>query len=155
MAKTTKTQYCYTFKTAVKTPDIEDPATISDKLEADNVLDAFDDAIVILEAINSRCSAFIKTRIDMNDTQLILSELSSLGDRLDELSEKIDVIQGSLEVLATKAELKIKQPTQMQRILDAAPSDELLDQLEAEEHAKIMCMYPCSTTDVRKALNNA
>ena len=54
MAKTTKTQYCYTLKTAVKTPDIEDPATISDKLEADNVLDAFDDAIVILEAINSR-----------------------------------------------------------------------------------------------------
>ena len=91
----------------------------------------------------------------MNDTRLILSELSSLGDRLDELSEKIDALQGSLEALATKAELKIKQPTQMQRILDAAPSDELLDQLEAEEHAKIMCTYPCPTTDVRKALNNA
>ena len=54
MAKTTKTQYCYTLKTAVKTPDIEDLATISDKLEADSVLDAFDDAMVILEAINSR-----------------------------------------------------------------------------------------------------
>ena len=107
-----------------------------------------------IEAIIS-CSAFTKTRIDMNDTQLILSELRSLGDRLDELSDKIDVIQGTLESLATKAELKIKQPTQMQRILDAAPSDELLDQLEAEEHAKIMCTYPCPTTDVRKALNNA
>ena len=54
MAKTTKTQYCYTLKTAVKTPDIEDLATISDKLEADSVLDAFDDVIVILKAINSR-----------------------------------------------------------------------------------------------------
>ena len=54
MAKTTKTQYCYKLKTAVKTPDIEDEATISDKLEADSVLDAFDAAIVILEAINSR-----------------------------------------------------------------------------------------------------
>ena len=54
MAKTTKTQYCYKLKTAVKTPDIEDEATISDKLEADSVLDAFDDAIVILKAINSR-----------------------------------------------------------------------------------------------------
>ena len=79
MAKTAKTQYCYTLKTAVKTPDIEDKSTISDKLEADSVLDAF----------------------------------------------------------------------------DAAPSDELLDQLEAEEHAKIMCTYSCPTTDVRKALNNA
>ena len=77
----------------------------------------------------------------MNDTQLILSELSSLGDRQDQLSEKIDAIQGSLEALATKAELKIKQPTQMQRILDAAPSDELLDQLEAEEHDNIRCKY--------------
>ena len=91
----------------------------------------------------------------MNDTQLILSELSSLGDRLDELSEKIDVIQGSLEALATKTELKIKQPTHMPRILDAVPSDELLDQLEAEERAKIMCTYPRPTTDVRKAFNNA
>ena len=54
MAKTTKTQYCYTLKTAVKTPDIEDKSTISDKLEADSVLDAFDAVIVILEAINSR-----------------------------------------------------------------------------------------------------
>ena len=54
MAKTTKTQYCYTLKTVVKTPDIEDKATISDKLEVDSVLDAFDAAIVILEAINSR-----------------------------------------------------------------------------------------------------
>lgn len=54
MAKTTKTQYCYKLKTAVKTPDIEDEATISDKLEADSVLDAFDDVIVILKAINSR-----------------------------------------------------------------------------------------------------
>ena len=54
MAETTKTQYCYTFKTAVKTPDIEDKAIISDKLEADSVLDAFDAAIASLEAINSR-----------------------------------------------------------------------------------------------------
>ena len=54
MAKTTKTQYYYKLKTAVKTPDIEDEATISDKLEADSVLDAFDDVIVILKAINSR-----------------------------------------------------------------------------------------------------
>ena len=54
MAKTTKTQYCYTLKTAVKTPDIEDKSTISDKLEADSVLDAFDAVIVILDAINSR-----------------------------------------------------------------------------------------------------
>ena len=36
MAKTTKTQYCYTLKTAVKTPDIEDKAIISDKIEADS-----------------------------------------------------------------------------------------------------------------------
>ena len=54
MVKTTKTQYCYTLKTAVKTPDIEDKSTISDKLEADSVLDAFDAVIVILDAINSR-----------------------------------------------------------------------------------------------------
>ena len=54
MAKTTKTQYCYTFKTAVKTPDIEDKAIISDKLEADDVLDAFDSAIKVLEKINAR-----------------------------------------------------------------------------------------------------
>ena len=54
MAKKTKNRYCYILKTAVKTPDIEDKTTISDKLEADNVLDAFDAAIVILEAINSR-----------------------------------------------------------------------------------------------------
>ena len=32
---------------------------------------------------------------------------------------------------------------------------ELLDKLEAEEHAKIMCTYPCPSTKVHKALNNA
>lgn len=90
----------------------------------------------------------------MDCTQLILSELSSLSDRLDNLSEKIDVIQAAIETLAKKAELTIKTPTRMQRIFDAAPSDELLDQLEAEEHAKIMCTYPCPTTEVHKALNN-
>ena len=54
MAKKTKNRYCYTFKSVVKTSDNEDKSLISDKLEADSVLDAFDAAIVIFEAINSR-----------------------------------------------------------------------------------------------------
>lgn len=107
-----------------------------------------------IEAIIS-CSAFTKTRIDMNDTQLILSDLRALSDRIDDLSEKIDAIQKAIVSLAENTEFKAVKPTLMQQIFDAAPSDELLDKLEAEEHAKIMCTYPCPSTKVRKALNNA
>ena len=53
MAKKTKNRYCYTFKSVVKTSDNEG-TLISDKLEADDVLDAFDSAIKILEKINAR-----------------------------------------------------------------------------------------------------
>lgn len=54
MAKKTKNRYCYTFKSVVKLSDYEDKSLISDKLEADDVFDAFDSAIKILEAINAR-----------------------------------------------------------------------------------------------------
>ena len=54
MAKKTKNKYCYTFKSVVKTSDNEDKSLISDKLEADDVLDAFDSAIKVLEKINAR-----------------------------------------------------------------------------------------------------
>ena len=53
MAKKTKNRYCYTFKSVVKTSDNEG-TLISDKLEADDVLDAFDSAIKVLEKINAR-----------------------------------------------------------------------------------------------------
>lgn len=55
MAKTkTKNLYCYTFKAVVKMSNAEDEATISDKLEANGILDAFDAANAILDAINSK-----------------------------------------------------------------------------------------------------
>lgn len=59
MAKSkTKNRYCYTFKAVVKMSDVEDEATISDKLEANGVLDAFDATNAILDAINSRCQGY-------------------------------------------------------------------------------------------------
>lgn len=77
----------------------------------------------------------------MNETQLILAEISKLEDRIEEFSEILEKLSAGVATLLKNADIK---PTKsgMSRILDAAPSDEFLDQLEAEEHAKVMCTYP-------------
>lgn len=68
----------------------------------------------------------------MNDTEQILAGISRLETKLDALSHEVSLLRNAAKPAKSLAS----------RILDAAPTEEQLDRIEVEEHAKVMCTYP-------------